>query len=101
MRLVQTVPCSVSSVTQTSPGLCPRGGSVGKLRRKAMKCPYYRQIRSAGAAPLCVGTVAPFEPSDKDMEYCATDRHRWCPLYRNVGRELALAVQQEAARATG
>lgn len=66
-----------------------------------MKCPYYSQNRATGAAPSCLGTVVPFEPSEKDLEYCATDRHRWCPLYRNVGRDLALAIQQEAARATG
>lgn len=66
-----------------------------------MKCPYYRQNRPTGASPLCLGTVVSFEPSEKDLEYCATDRHRWCPLYRNAGRDLALAVQQEAARATG
>jgi len=64
-----------------------------------MKCPYYRQIRATGAVPLCLGTVVPFEPSEKDMEYCATDRHRWCPLFRNVSRDVALAVQQEFARA--
>ncbi len=66
-----------------------------------MKCPYYRQSRATGAAPLCLGTVVPFEPSEKDLDYCITDRHRWCPLYRNVGRDLALAVQQEAATAIG
>jgi hypothetical protein len=66
-----------------------------------MKCPYYHPNRAAGAAPLCLGAVVQFEPSEKDLEYCATDRHRWCPLYRNAGRDLALAVQQEAARATG
>lgn len=66
-----------------------------------MKCPYYRQARPTGTASLCLGTVVSFEPSEKDLEYCATDRHRWCPLYRYAGRDLALAVQQEAARATG
>lgn len=66
-----------------------------------MKCPYYRQGRMAGAGPLCLGTVVSFEPSEKDLEYCATDRHRWCPLYRNAGRDLALALQQETARAIG
>ena len=66
-----------------------------------MKCPYYSQVRVAAAGPLCLGAVVPFEPSEKDLEYCDTDRHRWCPLYRNAGRDLALAVQQEAARATG
>lgn len=66
-----------------------------------MKCPYYRQARPTGTASLCLGAVVPFEPSEKDLAYCATDRHRWCPLYRNAGRDLALAVQQEAARATG
>jgi hypothetical protein len=66
-----------------------------------MKCPYYRQIRSTGAAPLCLGTVVPFEPSEKDMEYCATDRHRWCPLYRNVGRDVALAVRRDVADVVG
>ncbi len=63
-----------------------------------MKCPYYRPIR---VEPLCMGTVVPFEPSEKDMEYCATDRHRWCPLFRNVGHDLARAAQQEAVHATG
>jgi hypothetical protein len=48
-----------------------------------------------------LGTVVSFEPSEKDLEYCATDRHRWCPLYRNAGRDLALALQQETARAIG
>ena len=66
-----------------------------------MRCPYYRQARTSGAAPLCLGSVVTFEPSEKDVEFCATDRHRWCPLYRNAGRDLALAVQREAARATG
>lgn len=66
-----------------------------------MKCPYYRQARAAGTAPLCIGTVVRFEPSEKDLEYCTTDRHRWCPLYRNVSRDLALAIQEEAACAIG
>ncbi len=62
-----------------------------------MKCPYYRQTRAAESAALCLGRVVPFEPSDKDLEYCTTDRHRWCPLYRNAGRNLTLAGQQETA----
>jgi hypothetical protein len=55
----------------------------------------------AGNVPALPGDVVQFEPSEKDLEYCATDRHRWCPLYRNASRDLALAIQQEAARATG
>jgi len=66
-----------------------------------MKCPYYHQPRATTVAPLCLGTVVPFEPSEKDLEYCGSERHRWCPLYRNAGRDLAMAIQQEAARATG
>lgn len=66
-----------------------------------MKCPYFRQGRAAGTAPLCLGNVVPFEPSDMDLEYCATERHRWCPLYRNAGRDVALAAQQDAALAIG
>jgi len=64
-----------------------------------MKCPYYRQARATVTVPLCLGTVVPFEPSEKDLDYCATDRHRWCPLYRNVSRDLASEVRQQAARA--
>lgn len=66
-----------------------------------MKCPYYHQARGSGAGPVCLGTAVAFEPSEKDLDFCATDRHRWCPLYRNAGRDIALAIQDEAARATG
>ena len=66
-----------------------------------MKCPYYCHALASGAVPLCLGTVVPFEPSEKDLDFCAMDRHRWCPLYRNAGRDLALAAQREAARAIG
>jgi hypothetical protein len=66
-----------------------------------MKCRYYHQSRATGAAPLCLGSAIGFEPSAKDLDYCTTERHRWCPLYRNASRDLSLAVQQEVIRAIG
>lgn len=51
--------------------------------------------------PVCLGAVVPFEPSDKDREYCATDRHRWCPLYRSADCDFALAAHRVAAGAVG
>lgn len=66
-----------------------------------MRCPYYRPARATAAVPLCVGTVVPFEPSHKDLECRATDRHRWCPLYRSADRDLALAAHRDMAGAIG
>jgi len=66
-----------------------------------MKCPYYRQVRVTGTTPLCLGAPVSFEPSQTDLEYCTTGRHRWCPLYRDAKRELSFAVHQEVARAIG
>lgn len=66
-----------------------------------MKCPYYHQACASGAVPLVPGNHGPLRAQRKGLDYCATDRHRWCLLYRNAGRELALAAQQEAACAIG
>lgn len=67
-----------------------------------MKCPYYVEEETAGTSALCLGVTVPFEPSRMDqIDYCATGRHRRCPLYRNASSDLSLAIHQEIARAIG
>lgn len=67
-----------------------------------MKCPYYVEEETTGTNALCFGAVVPFEPSRIDrIDYCATGRHRHCPLYRNACRDLSLAIHREVARAIG
>ena len=67
-----------------------------------MKCRYYVEEDSTGTTDLCVGTEIAFEPSRIDrIDYCTTGRHRLCPLYRNAGSDLSLAIHQEVARAIG
>jgi hypothetical protein len=44
----------------------------------------------------------PFKPSRIDrIEHCTTGRHRLCPLFRNAGSDLSLAIHREVARAIG
>jgi hypothetical protein len=62
-----------------------------------MRCPYYRPPFVSGSAPLCLGAVVPFEPSERDQDFCATDRHRWCPLYRNATRDCVTAARPDVA----
>ncbi len=67
-----------------------------------MACPYFLDGETAGASALCIGVIVPFEPSSMEqIDYCTTGRFRSCPLYRNAGRDLALAIHREAARAVG
>ena len=67
-----------------------------------MKCPYFTGDEIAEATAMCFGAVVPFEPSRIDrIEYCTTGRHRHCPLYRNAGNDLSLAIHREVARAIG
>ena len=67
-----------------------------------MKCPHYVEEEITGRTAVCFGTVVPFEPSRIDqIEHCATDRHRRCPLYRNASSDLSLAIHREVARAIG
>jgi hypothetical protein len=67
-----------------------------------MKCPYYIDDAITGSTAMCFGVVVPFEPSRIDqIDYCTTGRHRHCPLYRNAGRDLSLAIHQEVSRAIG
>lgn len=66
-----------------------------------MTCPYFRPARVLAGGPVCLGTVVPFEPSEKDLEYCTTDRHRWCPLYRCADRQLASVAYRDLVGAIG
>ncbi len=67
-----------------------------------MKCPYYVEEETTGTTALCLGVVVPFEPSRIDrVEHCTTGRHRQCPLFRDAGSDLSLAIHREVARAIG
>ena len=67
-----------------------------------MKCPYFVDVATSEWTALCFGVVVPFEPSRIDrIEHCTTDRHRHCPLFRNAGSDLSLAIHREVARAIG
>lgn len=66
-----------------------------------MRCPYYYLARATAAVPVCLRAVVPFEPSDKDREYCTTDRHPWGPLYRSADCDFALTAHRGAAGAVG
>ena len=63
-----------------------------------MKCPYFTDEQASGTAE-CRATIVPFEPSTIDqVDYCATGRHRVCPLYRNACGDRSLSIHQEAMR---
>lgn len=67
-----------------------------------MKCPYYAEEEITGTSALCLGVTVPFEPSRIDrIEHCTTGRHWHCPLFRNAGSDLSLAIHREVARAIG
>lgn len=67
-----------------------------------MTCPYFLDGQTAGAGVLCIGVTVPFEPSSiEQIDYCMTSVFRSCPLYRNAGRDLALAIHREVVRALG
>ena len=67
-----------------------------------MTCPYFLDWQTAGASALCIGVTIPFEPSGMEQtDYCTTARYRTCPLYRDAGSDLNLAIRREVARALG
>ena len=67
-----------------------------------MKCPYFVDQKVTGTAAQCYGAVVPFEPSSAERDqYCATGRHRICPLYRHACSDLTLSIHREVARALG
>ena len=67
-----------------------------------MTCPYFLDGQTAGARAQCIGVAVPFEPSSiEQIDYCTTGRFRSCLLYRNAGRDLALAIHREVVRALG
>lgn len=67
-----------------------------------MKCPHLMDRKVTGTTAQCYGVVVPFEPSSAErIQYCATGRHRLCPLYRNATSDLSLSIHREVARAVG
>lgn len=67
-----------------------------------MKCPYFVDRPTIGTTAQCFGVVVPFEPSTIDrIDFCASGRHRHCPLYRQASGDLSLAIHREVSRAIG
>ncbi|MGH7256362.1 MAG: hypothetical protein ACREI3_11350 [Nitrospirales bacterium] len=65
-----------------------------------MNCPYVVDERSTGSTSRCRAVLVPFELSQTEQEeYCETPRHLACPLYRNAGMDVVLAIRSEIARA--
>lgn len=67
-----------------------------------MTCPHFADQETSGTTALCSAFIVPFKPNISErMEYCETGLHRSCPLHRNAGSDLRLAIHQEVARAIG
>ncbi len=67
-----------------------------------MACFHFADQEPSGTTALCSAIIVPFKPSlNERMEYCETEPHRSCPLYRCMSQDLSQAIHQEVARAIG
>ncbi len=67
-----------------------------------MNCLHDVYERGMGPTPACIGDILSFEPhSTEPVDSSTLDRPRHGPFYRNVSRNLSLAIHREVARAIG
>jgi hypothetical protein len=72
-----------------------------------VKCPFLIESEARECTAECHATERSFEPSTFELEeYCATDRHRRCPLYDQLrGKERwtypLVEIRGEVRRAIG